>query len=119
MQQYAKNACVCIKNRHNAYTEGNGAYAYARVGTSIYIAAVCIKKLLSRQVYATKEEYAYVCTCIEPYATGHKSHAIRAQTALISGAFPPYPRAPARRVHSEGVVKGCSEGARKGCSEGA
>ena len=84
MQQYAKNACVCIKNRHNAYTEGNGAYAYARVGTSIYIAAVCIKKLLSRQVYATKEEYAYVCTCIEPYATGHKSHAIRAQTALIS-----------------------------------
>ena len=83
MQQYAKNACVCIKNRHNAYTEGNGAYAYARVGTSIYIAAVCIKKLLSRQVYATKEEYAYVCTCIEPYATGHKPHAIRAQTALI------------------------------------
>ena len=84
MQQYATNACVCIKNRHTAYTEGNGAYAYARVGTSIYIAAVCIKKLLSRQVYATKEEYAYVCTCIEPYATGHKPHAIRAQTALIS-----------------------------------
>ena len=93
MQQYAKNACVCIKNRHNAYTEGNGAYAYARVGTSIYIAAVCIKKLLSRQVYATKEEYAYVCTCIEPYATGHKPHAIRAQTALIS----PHPGAPSAR----------------------
>ena len=55
MQQYATNACVCIKNRHNAYTEGNDADAYARVGTSIYIAAVYIKKLLSRQVYATKE----------------------------------------------------------------
>ena len=43
------------------------------------------KKYLYIQVYAAKDEYAYICICIELYFTGHKLHAIRAQTTHIPG----------------------------------